>query len=179
MKKLVVIVVLAALSIAAYGQFGIMQSQITPQQIDEMLASLPPERRQAGILGYWQDVINAARSGNASQQQCVLSLAPIIRKYDPQYQEHLQAAVQVALFMSPCVQPNVSMPMPSTMPMPTPMPMPAIGGGGGSYGGSGTCQTCYGSGSCKLCHGTGTYSNYGQSVPCNRKCWSCGGTGRR
>ena len=135
MKKQMIVVGLAALSIAAYGQWGMMQSQITPQQIDALFASLPPERVQAGIVGYWQDVVNAARSGNVSQQQCVLSLAPIIRKYDPQYQEHLLSAVQVAVFMSPCVQPNglqpnVAMPMPNTVPMPTPMPMPAFGGGG-------------------------------------------------
>ena len=178
MKKLMIVVGIVALSIVSHGQWGMMQPQITPQQVDAMFASLPPGQRQAGILGYWQDVVNDANSGNVLQQQCVVSIAPIIRKYDPQYQEHLQAALQVAAFMSvcgnACVQP--SMPMPRSVPTPSFMPTPAFGGGGG---GSGTCPVCYGSGSCKLCHGTGTYRNYGQSVPCDRKCSACGGTGRR
>lgn len=40
-----------------------------------------------------------------------------------------------------------------------------------------TCFNCHGSGICPLCSGTGTYRMYGQSVPCDRKCSTCGGAG--
>ena len=39
------------------------------------------------------------------------------------------------------------------------------------------CFNCHGSGICPLCHGTGTYRNYGVSVPCEKDCGTCGGTG--
>ena len=178
MKKRLIIVCIALSSMATLGQWGMMQSQITPQQIDALFAMLPPERRQAGVVGYWQDVVNAARSGNIVQQQSVISIAPIIRKYDSQYQEHLHAAMQVAAFMSVCDNMGGGqsvMPLSGSMPTPNPMPMPAFGGGGGS----GTCTVCYGSGNCKICKGTGTFRMYGQSSPCNPKCSACGGTGRR
>ncbi|MBQ8125582.1 MAG: hypothetical protein IJ173_06785 [Kiritimatiellae bacterium] len=174
MKKLLIIVCIALSSMATLGQWGMMQSQITPQQIDALFAALPPERRQAGVVGYWQDVVNAARSGNIVQQQSVISIAPIIRKYDSQYQEHLHAAMQVAAFMSVCDNMGGGQSV-MPMPAPNPMPMPAFGGGGRS----GMCPVCYGSGNCKICHGTGTYRSGGQAVPCDRKCSACGGTGRR
>ena len=55
------------------------------------------------------------------------------------------------------------------------------GGGGGSFGGSsgGTCPVCHGTGACTVCHGTGSVRQYGQTVPCDRACSACGGTGRR
>lgn len=177
MKKLVIVVVVMALTSVSYGQWGMMQPQMNLQQmnlqLDSWLASLSPEQRQEAVSGYWQYAVISAKSGNVIQQQIVASVAQVILKYDPQFQEHLQAAMQVASFM-PNIQPNLAMPMPC--PMPIPSPMPALGGGGG---GSGTCPICYGSGNCKLCHGTGTYRNYGQSVQCDRKCSACGGTGRR
>lgn len=39
------------------------------------------------------------------------------------------------------------------------------------------CFNCYGTGTCPLCHGTGTYRMYGQSVPCDRQCSACSGSG--
>lgn len=38
------------------------------------------------------------------------------------------------------------------------------------------CEACVG-GVCDLCKGTGTYSMYGTTVSCERKCQSCDGTG--
>lgn len=167
MKKLVIVVVVMALTSVSYGQWGMTQPQMLMQQMnlqyDSWLASLLPEQRQVAISRYWQCVVYSSKSGNVIQQQTLASTMPIIQKYDPQFQEHLQAAMLMS-----SMQPNVPMPMPS--------PMPALGGSGG---GSGTCPICYGSGNCKLCHGTGTYRNYGQSVQCDRKCSACGGTGRR
>lgn len=39
------------------------------------------------------------------------------------------------------------------------------------------CPICFGSGDCTLCQGTGTYRRYGVSVPCDKECSYCGGTG--
>jgi hypothetical protein len=39
------------------------------------------------------------------------------------------------------------------------------------------CFNCHGTGTCPLCHGTGTYRMYGQSVPCDRQCSACSGSG--
>ena len=143
------------------------QPQELAARADAMLSQSSPQQRQAAIGEYWQSVVMAMVSGNVLQQQVVAAVAPVIRKYDPQYDAHLQEATRRALALSA-----------SGMGSGSNMTMPSFGDGGGG-GRSAVCPICNGSGSCKICKGTGTFRSNGYSSPCDRKCSACGGTGRR
>ena len=145
---------------------------INPQaQVTQAISALPSEQRVLIIELIWAKIKQEICARNFAEMQRVVNLAePALQRYDPQYQ---QRSREVAALLLSAMQGNMNSGM--------------LGTGFGSFAGevspsvsgSGTrrCLSCHGTGTCPICKGTGRYSNYGQTVPCDRKCSSCRGSG--
>ena len=145
---------------------------LNPQeQVTQAISTLPPEQRVLIIELIWAKIKQEICARNFAEAQRVVNLAePALERYDPQYKHR---SIEVASLLLSAMQGNMNPGMQGA----------SFGGfsGGASpfVSGSGArrCLSCHGTGTCPICKGTGRYSNYGQTVPCDRKCPSCKGSG--
>lgn len=63
---------------------------LTPQQLDSMLASAPPEKRELMIRSFWQATFYAFATEITHRIRHITPLAPVIKKYDPMFDAHAQ-----------------------------------------------------------------------------------------
>ena len=181
-----------------------MQQPQTSQQFDAMLANLSPRERETIIMNFWRTMVQAVMSMDLELFNTLEALAPVIQKYDSQFQEHSRAtynAIQSLMNgggypMPPNNMPGYTMPpnnMPGyTMPMPQPPyipPEPPISSQSicVQCDGTGKCPMCHGEGRymtnnnwhrCGVCHGTGTCQVCHGHVSSRSICIQCDGTGK-